>query len=216
MAEFLSGEGIRLAYDTAGAGDPPIIFVHGWSCDRSYFAPQFGHFAAGHAVAAMDLRGHGDSSRPDPGPGCYDIDVLAGDVLALAGAAGFSRPVLVGHSLGAPIGLACAARPGAIRALLMVEPAPITNTKAKAFFRDSLPPSARMTTGRGAPPSSKGCSCPPMRPAGKTSSSKCVEPPGDRRRAHACHGRVRRRWRSPQGQCPGAFDRFGCSCQQVG
>jgi len=138
MAEFLSGEGIRLAYDTAGAGDPPIIFVHGWSCDRSYFAPQFEHFAVSHAVAAMDLRGHGDSSRTDPGPGCYDIDVLAGDVLALAGAAGFSRPVLVGHSLGALIGLACAARPGAIRALLMVEPAPITNTKAKAFFRDSL------------------------------------------------------------------------------
>lgn len=138
MAEFLSGEGIRLAYDTAGAGDPPIIFVHGWSCDRSYFAPQFEHFAAGHAVAAMDLRGHGDSSRPDPGPGCYDIDVLAGDVLALAGAAGFSRPVLAGHSLGALIGLACAARPGTIRALLMVEPAPITNTKAKAFFRDSF------------------------------------------------------------------------------
>ena len=64
MAEFLSGEGIRLAFDTAGAGDPPIIFVHGWSCDRSYFAPQFEHFAVSHAVVAMDLRGHGDSSSP--------------------------------------------------------------------------------------------------------------------------------------------------------
>ena len=72
MAEFLSGEGIRLAYDTAGGGDPPIIFVHGWSCDRSYFAPQFEHFAVSHAVAAMDLRGHGDSSRPIR-PGCYAL-----------------------------------------------------------------------------------------------------------------------------------------------
>ena len=68
MAEFLSGEGIRLAYDTAGAGDPPIVFVHGWSCDRSYFAPQIEHFAAGHAVAAVDLRGHGDSSLPRSRP----------------------------------------------------------------------------------------------------------------------------------------------------
>src|ERR1700730_5933973 len=105
MAEFVSADGIRLAYDTAGAGDPPILFVHGWSCDRSYFAPQFEHFAASHAVAALDLPGHGGSSQPDPDPGCYDIDVLAGDVLALAGAAGFSRPVLAGHSLGALIGL---------------------------------------------------------------------------------------------------------------
>ena len=140
MAASVSVAGVRLAYDTAGAGDPSMIFVHGWACDRSYFAPQFRHFAAGHAVAAMDLRGHGDSSRPapGPGPGVYDIDVLAGDVLAVASAAGLGPPVLVGHSLGALVGLACAARAGAIRALVMVDPAPITNERAKAFFRESV------------------------------------------------------------------------------
>jgi pimeloyl-ACP methyl ester carboxylesterase len=138
MAASLTVGGVRLAYDTAGAGDPPMIFVHGWACDRSYFAPQFRHFAAGHAVVAMDLRGHGESSRPAPGPGVYDIDVLADDVLAVAGAAGFGAPVLVSHSLGALIGLACAARAGAIRALVMVDPAPITNERAKAFFRESV------------------------------------------------------------------------------
>jgi pimeloyl-ACP methyl ester carboxylesterase len=137
MTEFVSAEGVRLAYDTAGAGDPPMIFVHGWCCDRSYFAPQFEHFATAHAVTALDLRGHGDSSRPDPRPGSYDIDALAGDVLAVIDAAGLDRPVLVGHSLGALVGLACAARSEAIRALLMVDPAPITNEAAKAFFRES-------------------------------------------------------------------------------
>ena len=138
MAASVAVAGLRLAYETAGAGDPPMIFVHGWACDRSYFAPQFRHFAAGHAVAAMDLRGHGESSHPAPGPGIYDIDVLAGDVLAVAGAAGLGPPVLVGHSLGALIGLACAARAGAIRALVMVDPAPITNERAKTFFRESV------------------------------------------------------------------------------
>lgn len=88
--EFLSRAGVRLAYDIAGAGDPAMIFVHGWSCDRSYFAPQFEHFATGHAVATMDLRGHGDSSQPGPGPGSYDFDTLADDVLAVAEAAGFT------------------------------------------------------------------------------------------------------------------------------
>jgi pimeloyl-ACP methyl ester carboxylesterase len=130
--------GIRLVYDTAGAGDPPMIFIHGWCCDRSFFAPQFARFAACHAVAAMDLRGHGDSGRPEPRPGAYDMDVLADDVLSVAAAAGFGRPVLVGHSLGALIGLTCAARVRAIRALVMVDPAPITNEKAKKFFRESV------------------------------------------------------------------------------
>jgi len=85
MAESVSVAGIRLVYDTAGAGDPPMIFIHGWCCDRSFFAPQLAHFAAGHAVAAMDLRGHGDSGRPEPRPGVYDMDVLADDVLSQEG-----------------------------------------------------------------------------------------------------------------------------------
>src|SRR5215468_329542 len=127
MAKYVSVAGLRLAYDTAGAGDPPMIFVHGWCCDRSYFAPQVTHFSATHAVVTVDLRGHGESSAPDPGPGAYDIAALADDVLAVAAAAALPRPVLVGHSLGALIGLACAARREAIRALVMVDPAPITN-----------------------------------------------------------------------------------------
>lgn len=138
MAQFASAPGVRLAYDAAGVGDPPMIFVHGWCCDRSYFAPQVGHFSASHAVAAVDLRGHGESSAPDPGPGAYDIAMLADDVLAVAAAARLRQPVLVGHSLGALIGLACAARPGTIRALVMVDPAPITNEPAKAYFRESV------------------------------------------------------------------------------
>ena len=137
MTEFLSRDGVRLAYDTAGTGGTAMIFIHGWSCDRSYLAPQFGHFSASHAVAALDLRGHGDSGQPVHLPGSYDIETMAGDVLAVARAAGFSNPVLVGHSLGALIGLACAARSEAIRAVLMIDPAPITNEGAKAFFRES-------------------------------------------------------------------------------
>jgi pimeloyl-ACP methyl ester carboxylesterase len=138
MTQFASVPGVRLAYDVAGAGNPPMIFVHGWCCDRSHSAPQVKHFSARHAVATVDLRGHGESSVPDPVPGAYDIEVLADDVLAVAAAAELWQPVLVGPSLGALTGLVCAARPGAIRALVMVDPAPITNEQAKVFFRDSV------------------------------------------------------------------------------
>lgn len=134
---FATAAGVRLAYQAAGAGDPPMIFVHGWSCDRSAFAPQYLHFAARHAVAALDLRGHGASSRPEPADGAYDVGTLATDVLAVAAAAAFRQPVLVGHSLGALVGLACAATPGSVRALVMVDPAPITNERVKAYFRES-------------------------------------------------------------------------------
>jgi pimeloyl-ACP methyl ester carboxylesterase len=138
MTNSVTHDGVRLVYETAGAGEPPIVFVHGWCCDRSYFAPQLAHFAAQHAVAALDLRGHGESGRSGPAADGYRIESLAGDVLAVAAAAGLHRPVVAGHSLGALAGLACAARPGAIRALLMIDPAPITNDAARAFFLDSV------------------------------------------------------------------------------
>jgi pimeloyl-ACP methyl ester carboxylesterase len=139
MTGAVTRDGVRLVYETAGEGEPPVIFVHGWCCDRSFFAPQFAHFAARHAVAALDLRGHGESGRAARAADGYRIETLASDVLAVAEAAGFSQPVLAGHSLGALIGLACAAQPGAIRALLMIDPAPITNDAVKTFFLDSAP-----------------------------------------------------------------------------
>jgi pimeloyl-ACP methyl ester carboxylesterase len=33
-------KGIKLAYEDRGAGKPAFVFVHGWTCDRSFFAPQ--------------------------------------------------------------------------------------------------------------------------------------------------------------------------------
>jgi pimeloyl-ACP methyl ester carboxylesterase len=63
-----------------------MILIHGWSCDRSYFAPRFGHFSPSHAVA-LDLRGHGDSGQPGLLPGSYEIETMASDVLAVAQAA---------------------------------------------------------------------------------------------------------------------------------
>jgi pimeloyl-ACP methyl ester carboxylesterase len=55
--QSLVRDGVRLAYTEAGSGDPPLLFVHGWCCDHSYFQPQFEHFQRGHRVVAVDLRG---------------------------------------------------------------------------------------------------------------------------------------------------------------
>src|SRR2546430_540092 len=126
MTELVEHGGVKLAYSTAGHGRPPIVFVHGWSCDRSYFAPQVEHFSKRHATASLDLRGHGTSGVPEPRAGVYEMDAFADDVLTVAAAAGFDRPVVVGHSLGGLVALVCAAR-GAASAAVMVDPAPIVN-----------------------------------------------------------------------------------------
>ena len=134
MPKFVDRGGVKLAYDTAGRGDPAMVLVHGWAGDRSYFAPQFEHFASRHAVIALDLRGHGDSDRPEPGSGVYEFDALCDDVLAVAAAAGCDRPVVVGHSMGGLVALACAARAAAVRAAVMIDPAPIVNANIKTYL----------------------------------------------------------------------------------
>ena len=49
-------DGLRLYYERAGSGEPELLFVPGWCCDRTAFRPQFEHFARSHAVTALDLR----------------------------------------------------------------------------------------------------------------------------------------------------------------
>lgn len=132
-------DGVRLAYESAGNGRTGMLLVHGWCCDHTYLAPQLSHFAGRYAVAAPDLRGHGDSGRPEPRLGTYDIETLADDVLVVARDAGLNRPVIVGHSLGALVALACAARPGAVRAAVMIEPAPMFPGRHKEHLQRSVP-----------------------------------------------------------------------------
>ena len=57
----LSRAGVALAYEERGQGSPPMVFVHGWSCDHRYFAPQVERFSQDHRAIAVDLRGHGET-----------------------------------------------------------------------------------------------------------------------------------------------------------
>jgi pimeloyl-ACP methyl ester carboxylesterase len=116
-------DGLRLYYERAGSGDPELLFVPGWCCDHTAFQPQFDHFARTNAVTAIDLRGVGQSDRPDEG---YSIPELADDVVALCAAIGLEKPVVVGHSLGGMIAVDLGARhPSLPRALVLVDPGPI-------------------------------------------------------------------------------------------
>ena len=112
--------GMTLAYEDRGAGKPAFVFVHGWTCNRSFFAPQAAHFARQHRVVSVDLRGHGESDKPSAG---YLPRDYVGDIAALA-AHETSRPrAILGHSLGAVIAaLLAAERPELMSRVILVDP----------------------------------------------------------------------------------------------
>jgi len=122
----LDHDGTKLFYEEAGKGDPPIVFVHGWTCDHTHFTPQAEHFRPRHRVVALDLRGHGQSDQPEQG---YTIADLADEVSWICKELGVGTPVIVGHSMGAAVALELAARhPQLPSAIVMVDAAPIVMT----------------------------------------------------------------------------------------
>jgi pimeloyl-ACP methyl ester carboxylesterase len=84
----------------AGEGPVSLVFVHGWSCDRSYWKEQLDYFAQAHRVVALDLAGHGGSglNRDD-----WTLPAFGEDVAAVINGLGLKRVVLVGHSMGGPV-----------------------------------------------------------------------------------------------------------------
>jgi pimeloyl-ACP methyl ester carboxylesterase len=120
---YAERNGVRLYYERDGAGEPELVFVHGWCCDASFYAPQVEHFRSAHAVTVVELRGCGRSDRPPDG---YGIPSLADDVATVCAHEGIRKPVVVGHSLGGMIALELAARhPGLARAVVADDPGPI-------------------------------------------------------------------------------------------
>jgi pimeloyl-ACP methyl ester carboxylesterase len=105
---FLTHAGVSLRYDRAGRG-PALLLVHGWTCNRTFWERQVHGLRDRLTVITVDLRGHGESSRPAKG---YGVGALASDLEALVRALGVARIAVVGWSLGGMVALELARRLG--------------------------------------------------------------------------------------------------------
>ena len=99
----LNANGLDFAVDIAGEGDTVALLLHGFPESRASWKSQLQDLAQlGWQVAAPDLRGYGESSRP-AGVEPYRIAHLEDDVAALFDALGARRRILVGHDWGGVI-----------------------------------------------------------------------------------------------------------------
>lgn len=102
-----AADGVEIAWDSRGTGEPTIVLVHGWVSDRSVWRNQVNVLAGEYRVVTLDLPGCGRSGaqRTD-----WSVQVLGDDIARVVEALGLRRVVLVGHSLGGQACLAAAAR----------------------------------------------------------------------------------------------------------
>lgn len=114
-----SQDGTPISYEIYGAGEPTLVFVHGWSCDARYWREQLPYFSKKHRVVLLDLAGHGHSgsARSD-----YTMRAFGEDVRAVTEATGSQSVILIGHSMGGTV-IAEAARlmPERVKGLIGVD-----------------------------------------------------------------------------------------------
>lgn len=114
-----SPDGIALAYEAHGEGSPALMFVHGWSCDRTYWRHQLGRFAQRYRVGALDLAGHGESGS---GRRDWTMRSFGSDVAAVVDQLNPKDVVLIGHSMGVDVVVEAALQlPGKVSGLVLVD-----------------------------------------------------------------------------------------------
>jgi pyruvate dehydrogenase E2 component (dihydrolipoamide acetyltransferase) len=113
--------GRSIQYQRAGDGGIPIVFLHGFGGDLNSWMFNQPVLAAGRSTFALDLPGHGGSSK-DVGDGTAEF--LAGIVAGALDALEIERAHLVGHSLGGAIAAGvAAAHPKRVAALTLISSA---------------------------------------------------------------------------------------------
>lgn len=142
MAKFQRDD-IAIAYDVAGSG-PPLLLLHGFPQTRALWRRLVPRLARQFTVVTSDLRGYGDSSKPDPGVDCenYAFRSMADDQRALMAHLGYKSFHLAGHDRGGRVAYRMARdTPDCVQSLAVMDIVPTDHLVdtwdypvAKAYF----------------------------------------------------------------------------------
>jgi pimeloyl-ACP methyl ester carboxylesterase len=107
MMKKVKGDGVRINLAIWEGAGKPVLCVHGITANCRCWVTLAEALVPEYHVMAMDLRGRGQSDKPPQG---YSLDYHVRDINCLLDDLGIDRVVIVGHSLGAFIGLVFAAQ----------------------------------------------------------------------------------------------------------
>lgn len=93
--------GIDIAYVVGGSG-PPVLLLHGFPQSLAMWARVAPLLSQRYTVVCADLRGYGDSAKPQCLPDCsnYSFRAFAADQIGLMHHLGFDRFHVIGHDRG--------------------------------------------------------------------------------------------------------------------
>lgn len=122
-----AADGVPIHYSVQGKGEPALVFIHCWACNRNFWDNQVATFSKTNRVVAIDLPGHGESGQ---GRKSWSVESYGDDVKTVITKLGLKRVVLVGSSMGGSIALEATKRmPDRVVAIVPVDT--LQNVEAK-------------------------------------------------------------------------------------
>ena len=119
IMQKVKGDGIGINLAIWEGRGKPILCIHGITANCRCWDTLAQALAPEYHIIAMDLRGRGQSDKPSRG---YALDYHLKDINCLLDDLGLERAVIMGHSLGAFIGLAFSADyPERVDRLILVD-----------------------------------------------------------------------------------------------
>jgi lipase len=116
--ERVPGE-VELAICHAGEGPDPVVCLHGITAQHRAFNAAARYLGPSLGLVGVDLRGRGDSDKPESG---YSLEAHAADVVRVLDHLGLQSAVLAGHSMGAFVALKTDLLfPERVRALVLLD-----------------------------------------------------------------------------------------------
>ena len=116
--ERVPGE-VDLAIGRAGEGADPVICLHGITAQHRAFNAVARYLGPSRGLVGVDLRGRGDSDKPESG---YSLETHAADVVRVLDHLDLENAVLAGHSMGGFVALQTALEyPERVRALVLLD-----------------------------------------------------------------------------------------------
>jgi lipase len=142
--ERVPGE-VELAICRAGRGPDPVICLHGITAQHRAFNAAARYLETSCGIVGVDLRGRGDSDKPESG---YGLEAHAADVVRVLDHLGLQSAVLAGHSMGGFVALKTALMfPERVRAIVLLDggwpraestPEELTEEKQEAALEEGL------------------------------------------------------------------------------
>lgn len=100
MESKIEINGIEISFKKEGTG-PDIIFLHGIFASKEIMNPLFNHYKDKYHVISYDLRGHGESGKPEK----FNLDNHADDLAAIVNYFNLKKPIVIGLSMGSYVAL---------------------------------------------------------------------------------------------------------------